>query len=861
MSDSFKVVNPRLLTSYAVSPQTRFMCKPCSILQKTSAQSTQRLTYAAVYLKEDKQATVLRFVEGTGRGTTGSNGRSAAQKDEFVLPDRDTNVHALIPITRKALLGEDIGELEIVVVHETKIIQSLASDLSTINWTFKWPTLENGNFEPQVDFAGPSTFKDLRKGLLSQCREGLAVLENWGLDEDSHDLLTFIRTSRTKGSTRFRRHLTVMRLPKTTEAAISASTRIATYEVQSISFPGHLEPNGVPVRPVIHVPATGPSIFAQFANTVVQWDVRDLEPSTKVLFEQDVASLLPLGFAELLVLRNDRCILTDLQWQMDRAEKVLTRKNPRSRGAGMKREREPALTTFENLQLVDIFYQAGIAVASKPGSLIAIPVEGFIPNKKQRTSPRSLAESVGTIQSVTMPAPGPFADTVREMLKDDRIADLEEMLAKDLDLSYERISLKDGAKGRSRIFSNPNTSKASEHSDDVVYWTFPRDSSTLIRRTDWAKAVLVCNEIFHALSLSGSQSPLPFFSASIFRWLALIGLLSSGPTGVQRFPGSFSTLDLIQKLATVDPTLSLIAECLSWPFHLDLEVVIQALNIAIESLDNPVDQAVLQLTDAAGEEVTEASEANSVADASRAAEEDLALAIASLDDGGTIRGGLLRSIFDRLNAFDDEVIVKALVRLLAPRQVVFLINLLRIELAEGGWTSRYTDEIYEEDDDEQDEREDGESPSDQSIRIIIKLLNAAMDAIGPTGWNVSLSSDKQLNSDEMILVLRAEITAALEGSQEYQAIGAALQDFGRYCAQLGAVDKAGRKRKTNDAFRDPGFVRDDSQDALLPMGARFDQLETTRTSKGGRVTAKSKGAIGQELSMRVGKYSLDRIRV
>lgn len=311
-------------------------------------------------------------------------------------------------------------------------------------------------------------------------------------------------------------------------------------------------------------------------------------------------------------------------------------------------------------------------------------------------------------------------------------------------------------------------------------------------------------------------------------------------------------------LAAADPTLSFMGEFISWPFHLELDTVVRALDFAIESLDNPpTNKSNLELQGAEPDQAQLAdSEDDPIATASRAAEQDLAVAIASLNEGMAIRGGLLRSIFDRLSAFEDGLIVKALSKHLTPRKLVFLINLLRIELADGGWTTHYTDEIYED-----DEVADDLEMSDQSIMIIVKLLNAAVDAIGPTGWNVNLSSDKQLNSDEMIFVLRAEILAALEGSHEYQAMSTALLDFSRYCSEVEPVLEASRVRREVDSRHNPGFVQTVTQDALLPMGAKSDRLEMTRTSKGGNVTQKSKGALGQELSMRVGKLSRDRIRV
>ncbi|KAK4964848.1 hypothetical protein LTR28_003616, partial [Elasticomyces elasticus] len=82
-----------------------------------------------------------------------------------------------------------------------------------------------------------------------------------------------------------------------------------------------------------------------------------------------------------------------------------------------------------------------------------------------------------------------------------------------------------------------------------------------------------------------------------------------------------------------------------------------------------------------------------------------------------VRGQALHLVLTKLNAHPPGEIVKAFRDLLSQQELVFFIHLLRIELADGGWTSRYIDADIK--------RTDMGSPADQAISIISNLLNCA----------------------------------------------------------------------------------------------------------------------------------------
>ncbi|GAM89011.1 hypothetical protein ANO11243_070450 [Dothideomycetidae sp. 11243] len=870
----YDVSGPRLVSSYAVSPQTQFLCKPCSIMRRKSDRLAQRLTYAAIRQKNSKHTSVIAFLEDVGNRAANVDGASAMTNKEYIFTEHDTNISALLPMPR-AITHDEVSEsFDLIVVHDTRTIQALSGDLQALSWSFTWPKSDNADLGTRFDFASLTSLADMEKGLLSRFPGAAAAAETWGPGRNKSNILVLIRADRSKSSLRSRWSLSLLRVPNTRRGPSNTPTvgeSVSIYDVQSFSCPKHIELKHSSSRPTFRITSSWIYLFAQIADSLVQWNFSDVQPVGQLACPSGLASCLPVNHSELLVSESDKCSIIDVDWQTTQGEVRLRPEAETPRKIGMKRGRETGLTSFANSEFVDVFPKAGIAVGIRSDSLFAVPIVSTRSSKRQRTGPRTLADSVGkgSIRETGNPlsfdqrkeikreVDSEFANTAGNLVKDNRIADLEEFLAKDLDLSYERVVLEDAVDGKRRIFVTLEEGERERLSGDVVHWTFPKDVSTLIRRSDWTKASLIFDLIFTKTDGKPCDFTARFYSPSIYKWLAVVGLFTTKNYKISTSKNQTTAAAVLIGLANVDPTLSLVGQFISWPFHIDLEVIACALEIAIKSLDSPIGQPKLSLEEAPSNQTQESAlEDDSVANASRAAEEDLALAIASLNEGTTIRGGLLRSIFDRLSAFEDGAIVKSFAKVLSPRHLVFLINLLRIELADGGWTTRYTDEIFEDHGDINDE-----GPSDQSIRIIVKLLNAAVDAVGPTGWNVGLSSDKQLNSDEMLLVLRAEITAALEGSQEYQAIGAALQDFTRYCSEVEPLDKASRRRKEIDAVRNPGFVRDDKQDVLLPMGARTDRLELTRTSKGGKVSVKSKAALGQELSMRVGKYSLDRIRV
>ncbi|KAF2225880.1 hypothetical protein BDZ85DRAFT_279543 [Elsinoe ampelina] len=821
----YDVDNPRLITSYAVSPDTRFSCPPTSLIRKRSDRKLERITYAAVQLKDSQKSRILCFVEERRKQATAELDQPAWKQFEIDVEGTGQSALALLAVPVD-LSDLDIAKaINLCVVYKQHVIESYTGDISRRQFVFKREPAKHK--ESTHEFAATVSLNSLRKGLLKDRQDLAAIIEDTGIDAAQPNILFLIRSDRNMQKDKNEKTIMLARLVGSTsiEEPGSYLKRHGLMKVQRLPK----TTTGTATR--FELSHDGLQLSAQTDGLLHLWNLTQ-GFVTNTSSHTEIISHLNLAHSEVLASTADTCSLYNARWQAERARFTVVASDTKT---SEKRARDASLPALNSLDFVQYFDSASIVVALSPGALVGIPLSRSSGNKKRRTD-MTLADSIGKGETPSSSKAetkfSTFGQQVRELVQNGNVLELEDLVA-------AQIGLQSHTDQEEAINGHAEGAIAPEK-----VWSFPNDDAIILRRTDLSKAKIVLRECVGSASPVAGHSSLRLYSDMVFRWLAISGVLSSFGDKSQRG-------GLMAALADYDSTLAIMETVLRWDFHLDIDEIVQALSIAIDSLDSPIPQQDQLEDDSNNEDAVNQPDDDSVADATQAAEDDLAFAIASLNHGTAIRSGLLKSIFDRLFAFPNSNIVQAFKSMLTPRELVFLINLLRIELADGGWTTRYTDERYE------DDLDDG--PADNSISIIIKLLNSAIDAVGPTGWNVGLSSDKQLNTDEMLLVLRAEVNAALDGCQEYQAIADTLQDFTKYCA-LAEPLRHKKKRKV-DALWNPGFIKDEAEDVLLPLGARLDRIEGTRVNKGGRVDVKSKNQIGQEISMRVGRYSIDKIRV
>ena len=103
-----------------------------------------------------------------------------------------------------------------------------------------------------------------------------------------------------------------------------------------------------------------------------------------------------------------------------------------------------------------------------------------------------------------------------------------------------------------------------------------------------------------------------------------------------------------------------------------------------------------------------------------------------------------------------------------------IVHHLRVSLATGGYTARFTEEPPIP-------LEAIKAAPPLSLEAIIDLMNASVDAIGPSGWISAVEfAGAAVNEAEMISHMQSEISAALAGIEEAAYMKGIVGEFIRY---------------------------------------------------------------------------------
>lgn len=865
MLTSPKIRNPRLNTSYALSPQTRFLCPPCSVHRRykpseNTQQVTQRLTYAVTSEPSGRKAELICFVEEAQKSSALDTSGGIQDKRSFELDSRGS-VASLLALTVDSESAETSSALDICVVYTSGETQCISGDLTSQRWQTAADNKAN------VEYAAVFDLDTARKGLLKSREDATAILEstNDTNASKSRTLLAVIDVSAQSGSNaQPLRRLKVYALPPRSKDLISSIQR-GPQEILSYFLPASSGVSSSTAKAEYMLQASSGRLQQLSSGVITSYDLSGTLPRIASVIppqrESGYQSFTRLSPTTVLASEANLCGIYDIMYTSVQARLTLESEPGPSGKHGKGKS-----TIQDPLRFVSYFSEIGLAVAVRGSNLVGMQVNNASASRKRaRTRAGLLVDSLG--KGIAVPnSSANLADwkaRVDAFVDDGNVDGLEELVAGELDISR----VKPSKSNESGDQNADNQTNDETHEEPLLLeWRFPKDISGLVSRTDRRKA-LYCLGKFFAFAGDTQNSAIErqapsilFFAPNIFKWLALTGYLTADMINRGRgdVTGGHTNLvkpgDMIKAIHDFDPSLGLMHEVLSWPIYLQIDEVVTSLKVIIESLESPIDSSEIRaITNSNGDESMVNGELESAVESEvEAADQDLAFALASLNDGLAIRSLALRSVFSRLHSFPATRIVESFRSNLTQQEIVFFIQLLRIELADGSWTTRYVDN------NDDFERQDG--PSDRSIIIIGDLLNIAIDTIGTSGWLVGLSGDSQLSTDDMLVMLRAETSAALEGCYEARTLGTYLNDFERY----GHVQqKTGYKRKREvDPVKNPGFlVSDEAEDPVLPLGYKVQKIDKTRLTAGGQVRTKSKGAIGREISMRVGKYSIDRIRV
>lgn len=196
-------------------------------------------------------------------------------------------------------------------------------------------------------------------------------------------------------------------------------------------------------------------------------------------------------------------------------------------------------------------------------------------------------------------------------------------------------------------------------------------------------------------------------------------------------------------------------------------------------------------------------------------------------------------------------------------EVVSLIRLLQFKLRQGGWTDLYLDPMQPS-----SPAPSATAASEHDLLLVSNLLNSCIDAIGAGGWLFGDAApaggeegESFSESQKLILDLKVEVSAALEGIIEAQYLKGLTAEIVRYGEAVAVSRSFPTGAKGKMSKQKPNLVEDESMEGgLLPIGLKAEKkVSKLRVGAGGEVLNRSKRDIGQLKSRKVGKYSVERI--
>ena len=531
-----------------------------------------------------------------------------------------------------------------------------------------------------------------------------------------------------------------------------------------------------------------------------------------------------------------------------------------------KRKHEEIGSESGTFDLLNAFSELGLAVGISGSELMALQLQDIITgNKRSKRHGTRLADVIGkgTVKE-TRAAQKAERRTEKWELWKSRVDEL--VAANDME-GLEAIVADDKKLGRQRQqhhLEDLDQETGMFYDDTAAYeelWPLPETFDP--RDLDRNKILYLLSKIFSYGDAEDSHLEVAIQSPKLIEWLALTGFLSTAsirkafkPTNVGLLEGDAQIQpgNIMAAVGKIDEDFQLTHDLLHLAVHLDIEEIIEALRMILQSFSiNKPTEAPLALP-APPVVNGDVQMVNGDAESElEVAEDELDHAVNALTAGLEVRSDALRAIFARLHALHPSNVTSAMRKMMSQEELFFLLHILRIELADGGWTSRYID-IGEAG------AEGGmvdalagmeaSGPSDESIRVIGFLLNCGVDAIGVGGWLVGLGSN--WSAKELVESLRAEVSAGYEGCLEASTVQTFLAEVERFSATAGDSGL-----QYGDHYDDE--MDDETERAVLPIGGRaVAPIVHARNDKGAR---KSKVARAQEKSRNVGKYVFERIRI
>ncbi|PVH79223.1 hypothetical protein DL98DRAFT_516271 [Cadophora sp. DSE1049] len=876
----YDVSSSRLITSYALPPQSSFTCPPSSLRTRGSKTKVERRTYVST---RGSQSGLTLFHD-----TTDGLEQPTSSTKISKIENSENPIVYLGTITAARSSGASENTTDLLAVKENGEVQCYDGDSLEEKWTSPATALSRDAAIPandlKVEFAQLTNAFSASQGILKGRQDVLAMfpqeVEEDGFNPEILVLITW--SSETKS-----RILHIVNLPRRSAAYVKGMK----YSVESLlaaKIP--FESANTVTRPSFNIQVSAGILQQLHGDALTTFDLSDSVPKQQSkIMSVEAQTFLRLSNTAIMVSSKHSITVYNPKYQSRLASVGLDISSDeslkRKRTGNDVEERGPSHVC----KFVSYFPKLGTAMAIVDNDLVGIQIEGQQDRHGRSRTAGLLIDSLGcAAKEQSRPGRDGAVSTKKAKLSGmvtldsflpgtiglgqpwtEKIVQMEELFAKgDCDESVfdEKIETHLGADW------SEQTKTTKTEGDDVMDISPNGDvvRKTAIKRrfppadVDRRWILYALGKIFTWTANEEGAEPslsIPFYPLNTFMWLTSNGymtvanieaaLRSSGTSVISIPPGQ-----LVKTLVEIDPDMDLLYAVVA-KNYLAAPELLHAIRKLMESLgmlgDNPGTKQGL-LTDGDGVGLANVDVEMQV----EQAEKDLALAEHQLGPGSGTRGAALSLALSKLYSCPSDDVTIALQTIFTSQEIVCLIYLFRFELARGGWTSRYTDSL------EQLEMVDEDADiQDNAIILIASLLNNCIDAVGTVGWlsgEARLADDDLYEAEELITSLKLEVSAALEGIEEAVYLKGVISELVKYADSFHRALPSQPKdsKKGSDA---PIVLPSDDQDIrALPISLKAEkQISLLKIGAGGAVHKRTARDIGFLKSQKVGKYSRERI--
>ncbi|RAH43221.1 uncharacterized protein BO95DRAFT_484230 [Aspergillus brunneoviolaceus CBS 621.78] len=897
----YNIQTPKLVTSYAVPPQSSFTCQPCSVRRKIPSKSVvRRQTYIA--LKQQIKA----FVEESG-----GNGSSAPviSSSSYSVSDSDSPVNFVGIVPGPSTEQEPEGSFDILAVHQDGRVRRLSPDLKTQRWSMEHSEVAKISSTHSVNACFLVEFEDAKKSLLKRRQDltalALGSLTDSGVDEPSILLVV----SHPNGSDPVKLSdvkVQMFSVPSDAtllERSIDESQKmrhLLTISIPEVSGQETIERQGS--QWYFHSGSAGLNL--SFPHGHINFDLSQYAPTltSKFILENETfSSIMRISPQSVIGAGQSMIAVYDTQYQSIQRS-IAVSDVPASGSSSVK-----APTTF-----VSYFARLGVALATKNNTLLAFdlsssslaggplkrPRDGLLIDAIGRGIGPSYAQSDLSSKKLRTEDAAVFGLTAKQTVRWTQLTnDLRECVKSNNASAFDTAVQRFFGAGESKTLPGPGKFVNSELTLFLLTLIFSLKEEN---NTQTSKDTLSAP--------TASRLSIAIWPERTCQWLINIGHLSQAnveialrrsikPRILQPLPvGSF-----VQGLVDSDPTLQRLNSVLSGRVVLSTNELAYALRLFLDKARSSaiiLEEARAKLL-TSGETQPDHDEEMSDSPADPSTNSDSNALVTTTTTTTPTEPATLHNIYKGLNTtlhilhtHPPATLTTALRSALTRSELISMVHHLRLCLATSGHTTRFT--------------ENPPTPisPDQTnpalpLDTITTCLNAAIDAIGPSGWIAAAASPGEPlaeNSQELIADIKSEISAALAGVEEATYLTGILREYLRYTNSVKATTAAVtttavaetavipateqpvtpanvRYEKLNGADlvifgagdgEEGGAGGEAAGGKLLPLSlkaAAHDVSKTKVKKETGEVKARSSREIGYLRRKAVGKYSFERLFV